>query len=86
MGDSAFAELGSLAAALGRLDAVVFTAGIGENSADIHARVALRALRGIDTVSAIGLVAEIGDIGRFSSARQLMGISSRNRDRMATLW
>ena len=34
---------------------------------------ALRALRGIDTVSAIGLVAEIGDIARFSSARQLMG-------------
>jgi transposase len=34
---------------------------------------ALRALRGIDTVSAIGLVCEIGDIGRFASARQLMG-------------
>lgn len=34
---------------------------------------ALRALRGIDTVSAIGLVAEIGDIGRFAHARQLMG-------------
>jgi transposase len=34
---------------------------------------ALRALRGIDTVSAIGLVTEIGDIARFSSARQLMG-------------
>jgi transposase len=34
---------------------------------------ALRALRGIDTVSAIGLVSEIGDIDRFSSARQLMG-------------
>jgi transposase len=34
---------------------------------------ALRALRGIDTVSAIGLVAEIGDIGRFATARQLMG-------------
>lgn len=34
---------------------------------------ALRALRGIDTVSAIGLVAEIGDITRFASARQLMG-------------
>jgi transposase len=33
----------------------------------------LRALRGIDTVSAIGLVSEIGDINRFSSARQLMG-------------
>ncbi|CAB3819378.1 IS110 family transposase ISCARN28 [Achromobacter animicus] len=34
---------------------------------------ALRALRGIDTVSAIGLVCEIGDIARFGSARQLMG-------------
>ncbi|WP_242336292.1 MULTISPECIES: phosphoketolase [Anaeromyxobacter] len=32
-------ELGSLAAALGGLDAVVFTAGIGENSAEIRARV-----------------------------------------------
>ena len=34
---------------------------------------ALRSLRGIDTVSAIGLVAEIGDIARFASARHLMG-------------
>jgi transposase len=34
---------------------------------------ALRALRGIDTVSAIGLVCEIGDFQRFASARQLMG-------------
>jgi len=33
---------------------------------------ALRALRGIDTVSAIGLISEIGDISRFSSARQLV--------------
>ena len=32
-------ELGSLAAALGGLDAIVFTAGIGENSAEIRARV-----------------------------------------------
>jgi len=32
-------ELGSLAAALGGLDAVVFTGGIGENSAEIRARV-----------------------------------------------
>lgn len=32
-------ELGSLAAALGGLDAIVFTAGIGENSAVIRARV-----------------------------------------------
>jgi transposase len=34
---------------------------------------ALQALRGIDQVSAIGLVAEIGDIGRFGHPRQLMG-------------
>ncbi len=33
-------ELGSLAAALGGLDAVVFTAGIGENSAEIRAATA----------------------------------------------
>jgi acetate kinase len=32
-------ELGSLAAALGGLDAIVFTAGIGENSAAIRERV-----------------------------------------------
>jgi transposase len=38
-----------------------------------HVVAALRALRGIDTVSAIGLVCEIGDIHRFASARQLMG-------------
>ena len=34
---------------------------------------ALRSLRGIDTVSAAGLVCEIGDISRFGTARQLMG-------------
>lgn len=34
---------------------------------------ALRALRGIDSVSAIGLVAEIGDIARFDHPRKLMG-------------
>ena len=32
-------ELGSLAAALGGLDALVFTGGIGENAASIRARV-----------------------------------------------
>ena len=32
-------ELGSLAAALGGLDAIVFTGGIGENAADIRARI-----------------------------------------------
>lgn len=33
-------EIGSLAAALGGLDALVFTAGIGENAAEIRARIA----------------------------------------------
>jgi transposase len=33
----------------------------------------LRALRGIDTISAICLIAEIGDIARFAHPRQLMG-------------
>jgi transposase len=33
----------------------------------------LQALRGIDQISAIGLAAEIGDIGRFAHPRQLMG-------------
>jgi acetate kinase len=33
-------EIGSLAASLGGLDAIVFTAGIGENSAPVRARVA----------------------------------------------
>jgi acetate kinase len=32
-------ELGSLAAALGGVDALIFTAGIGEHSAEIRARV-----------------------------------------------
>ena len=36
-------ELGSLAAALGGLDAIVFTAGIGENQAEIRARVCRKA-------------------------------------------
>ena len=36
-------ELGALAAVLGGLDGVVFTAGIGERSADIRARVCARA-------------------------------------------
>ena len=36
-------ELGSLASALGGLDAVVFTAGIGENSAELRERICLDA-------------------------------------------
>ena len=34
---------------------------------------ALQALRGIDQISAIGLVAEIGDLNRFEHPRKLMG-------------
>jgi transposase len=34
---------------------------------------ALQALRGIDSISAIGLVAEIGDLSRFAHPRKLMG-------------
>src|SRR5690606_38177943 len=34
---------------------------------------ALMALRGVDVVTAIGLVAEIGDLNRFEHPRQLMG-------------
>jgi transposase len=34
---------------------------------------ALQALRGIDIVNAVGLVAEIGDLSRFEHPRQLMG-------------
>jgi transposase len=34
---------------------------------------ALQALRGIDVISAIGLVAEIGDLSRFAHPRKLMG-------------
>ena len=34
---------------------------------------ALQALRGIDAISAIGLVAEIGDLARFEHPRKLMG-------------
>ena len=46
-------ELGSLAAALGGLDAVVFTAGVGENSAEIRARIcAAAAWIGIELDSA----------------------------------
>ena len=37
-------ELGSLAAALGGLDALVFTGGIGENAASIRARVCREAI------------------------------------------
>jgi transposase len=55
---------------LGRLDqALVQTTGGWRFEPVVSA---LRTLRGIDTVSAIGLVAEIGDIQRFAHPRHLM--------------
>jgi transposase len=53
-----------------RLDAALVQATTDWRFAPVVA--ALRSLRGIDTVSAIGLVAEIGDIRRFSHPRHLM--------------
>ena len=38
-GDRAAREIGGLAAALGGVDAIVFTAGIGENSPEIRRRI-----------------------------------------------
>jgi transposase len=37
---------------------------------------ALRGLRGIDFLSAVTFVAAVGDLGRFATPRQLMGISA----------
>jgi hypothetical protein len=37
---------------------------------------ALRAMRGIDLVGALTVLAEIGDLSRFQNPRQLMGFSS----------
>ena len=38
----------------------------------------LRCLRGVDTLTAVGLCAEIGDFERFARAEQLMSCSQRN--------
>ena len=38
-----------------------------------HHVTALQAMRGIDLITAVGLLAELGDLSRFGSARQLMG-------------
>jgi transposase len=55
---------------LARLDAALIQATQDWRFEPVVA--ALRSLRGIDTVSAIGLVAEIGDIRRFAHPRNLM--------------
>ena len=64
-------EIGSLAAALGGLDTIVFTAGIGENSAAIRERIAQAATwlgvridaernaRGLTVISASGSAVEV---------------------------
>ncbi len=55
---------------LGRLDQALVQTSSGWRFTAVVS--ALRTLRGIDTVSAIGLVAEIGDIQRFAHPRHLM--------------
>ncbi len=55
---------------LGRLDQALVQTTSGWRFEPVVS--ALRTLRGIDTVSAIGLVAEIGDIQRFAHPRHLM--------------
>ncbi len=61
-------ELGSLAAALGGLDALVFTAGIGENAAGLRERICREAAwLGVDLDSAAN--AEPGSSGCITSAR-----------------
>ena len=55
---------------LGRLDQALVQSTAGWRFETVVS--ALRTLRGIDSVSAIGLVAEIGDIQRFAHPRHLM--------------
>ena len=44
-----------------------------------------RCLRGIDTLSAVGLCAEVGDFGRFEKAVQLMSYLGLTRDRKSVV-
>jgi transposase len=65
--------LQSLASVEGTLDRL--TRGLHEHTASWRFRrvvEALMGLRGLDTIGAIALVAEIGDIGRFEHPRELM--------------
>ena len=63
-------ELGSLAAALGGLDAIVFTAGIGENRAEIRAAICanLEGL-GIELDSALNASTRVGSCRRSACVR-----------------
>lgn len=56
-----------------RLDASVAELAAAEPLRQIVAR--LRCLRGIDTLTAVGIAAEIGDFARFASARQFMAFT-----------
>jgi transposase len=44
-----------------------------------EAVVALQAVRGIDLIAAVGVLAEIGDLSRFQNPRELMGYLGRSR-------
>jgi transposase len=46
----------------------------------------LQALRGIAEISAVTVVAELGQIARFESARQLMGYSLGDHLKTGHLW
>ncbi|MFT3859675.1 MAG: acetate/propionate family kinase [Aquabacterium sp.] len=70
-------ELGSLVAALGGLDALVFTAGIGENAAEIRARVCRDAAWlgvALDAGVNEGLSLEDGQSGRISAASSRVAV------------
>jgi transposase len=52
-----------------RLDALIVTRATNESWAGVVGR--LRCMRGIDTLTAVGLVAEIGDFAAFAHLKQL---------------
>jgi transposase len=65
-------EVDHVAARLARLDAAI-TDAVAQMPADRAALVhALQALRGVATVTAVTVVAEVGDLTRFPNPRQLM--------------
>jgi len=73
------AAVGSMATSLGGLDAIVFTAGVGENSARIRARVCERlAFLGVEVDPARNDGAELdSDIATKSSVVRVLVIQAR---------
>ena len=72
---------GMLAAALGGLDAFVFTAGIGENSATIRARIAEKlAWLGVEFDAAANAGAKVADLAAGEPGRALHRADRRGTD------